>query len=240
MTAEAAARNRVVITGASRGLGNALAHAYRARGCEVWGGCRIPGRATDLGSSGVNVCRLDVTDEELVRRFAAEVSAAGPVDVLVNAAGIDARSWGAPPDRRGPFDLSAEHFLEEVRVNALGPMLVTRALLPQLIEGRPGKVINLSSRVASAPVGAEVCWDIGYNASKAALNAVTVRTARLVADSGLVVVSVHPGWIRTDMGGAGADLEPGEAAEQLVLMIERLGPTDNGLFLRADGSPHPF
>jgi NAD(P)-dependent dehydrogenase (short-subunit alcohol dehydrogenase family) len=80
-------------------------------------------------------------------------------------------------------------------------MLVILCLLPQLINGAPGKVVNLSSRLASMVIGAETCWDIGYNASKAALNAITVRTARLLSDSGVIVVAVHPGLVRTGMGG---------------------------------------
>jgi NAD(P)-dependent dehydrogenase (short-subunit alcohol dehydrogenase family) len=156
-----------------------------------------------------------------VRDFAAVVASAGNIDVLVNAAGIDARALGAAPDQRGPFEIDVEHFLAEVRVNAAGPMLVTRALLPQLVHGSPAKVVNLSSRLASMTVGAELCWDIGYNASKAALNSVTVRTARLLADTGVIVVAVHPGWVRTAMGGPEATLSPEEAAQRLIELSTR-------------------
>jgi NAD(P)-dependent dehydrogenase (short-subunit alcohol dehydrogenase family) len=231
---------RVVITGAARGLGFALALRYLELGFEVWAGCRAPDRATELASRGARVRRLDVGDEEQVSQFAAHVAAAGDVDVLINAAGTDARAFGAPPDQRGPLELSAEHFLAEVRVNAAGPMLLTRALLPQLVDGTPGRVVNLSSRLASMVVGAELCWDIGYNASKAALNAITVRTARLLADSGVIVVAVHPGWVRTDMGGPRASIEPGEAARDLVSTVANLGVQHSGMFLRNDGTPHPW
>jgi NAD(P)-dependent dehydrogenase (short-subunit alcohol dehydrogenase family) len=127
-----------------------------------------------------------------------------------------------------------------MRVNAAGPMLVTRSSLPQLVNGTPAKVINLSSRLASMPVGAELCWDIGYNASKAALNAITVRTARLVADRDVVVVAIHPGWVRTGMGGPEASLEPDQAARQLISTIDNLGPQHSGMFLQPDGTPHPW
>jgi NAD(P)-dependent dehydrogenase (short-subunit alcohol dehydrogenase family) len=135
---------RVVITGAGRGLGRALALGYLGRGCEVWAGCRSPVQAAGLSDRGAFVRRLDVADGEAVRRFAAAIAAAGDVDVLINAAGIDARALGAAPDQRGPFEIDVEHFLAEVRVNAAGPMLVTRALLPQLTSGGPAKVVNLS------------------------------------------------------------------------------------------------
>lgn len=84
---------------------------------------------------------------------------------------------------------------------------LTRCLLPKLINGAPGKVVNLSSRLASMVIGAETCWDIGYNASKAALNAITVCAARLLSDSGVIVVAVHPGLVRTGMGGPQASIE---------------------------------
>jgi NAD(P)-dependent dehydrogenase (short-subunit alcohol dehydrogenase family) len=89
-------------------------------------------------------------------------------------------------------------------------------------------------------IGAEICWDIGYNASKAALNAVTVRTARLLEQHQVIVVAVHPGWVRTDMGGPQASLEPETAARQLASTIASLGPEHSGLFLQADGTPHPW
>jgi NAD(P)-dependent dehydrogenase (short-subunit alcohol dehydrogenase family) len=231
---------RVVITGAGRGIGHALAIGYLDRGREVWAGCRSPERAPGLAGRGALVRRLDVTDEETVRRFAADIAAAGEVNVLINAAGIDARALGAAPGRRGPFEIDAEHFLGEMRVNAAGPMLVTRALLPQLTHGSSAKVINLSSRLASMTVGAELCWDIGYNASKAALNAVTVRTAKLLDPAGVIVVAVHPGWVRTAMGGPEAVLSPEEAAGQLIETIDSLNREHSGLFLNRDGTPRPW
>jgi NAD(P)-dependent dehydrogenase (short-subunit alcohol dehydrogenase family) len=192
--------NRVVVTGATGGLGRALAMRYLDRGSGVWAGCRAPDWAAGLAARGAHVRRLDAGDEHLVNQFAAAVAAAGNVDVLINAAGTDARAFGAPAHQRGPCDISVEQFLAEMRVNAAGPMLVIRSLLSQLMNGTPGKVVNLSSRLASMSIGGELCWDIGYNASKAALNAITVRTARLLADSGVLVVAIHPGWVRTGVG----------------------------------------
>lgn len=231
---------RVVITGAARGLGRALAMGYLGRGHEVWAGCRKPDDVADLAERGAQVRRLDVADESLVLEFASAVATAGDVDVLINAAGTDARAFGAPADQRGPFDISVEPFLAEMRVNAAGPMLVTRSLLPLLEQATPGTVINLSSRLASMAVAAELCWDIGYNASKAALNAITVRTAHLVADRGVIVVAIHPGWVRTDMGGPHARVEPEEAAHQLIDTIANLAPEHTGMFLQPDGTPHPW
>jgi NAD(P)-dependent dehydrogenase (short-subunit alcohol dehydrogenase family) len=119
-------------------------------------------------------------------------------------------------------------------------MLVIRSLLPQLMNATPNKVINLSSRLASMSTSADLCWDIGYSASKAALNIITARTARLLADSGIFVVAIHPGSVRTAMGGPNASIEADQAARQLISTIDSLGPQHNGIFLQPDGSPHPW
>lgn len=231
--------DRVVVAGASRGLGRAIAERYARIGCEVWAGCRRPNNVVDLGALGVQVRVLDVADEASVQYFADEVPSDG-VNVLVNATGVDARSFGAATDARGPFDLSPDLFLAETRVNAVGPMLMTRAFRDHLVAAPGSKVINLSSRTGSMQVGADLCWDIGYNASKAALNAVTVRMARLLTDEGVTVVAVHPGWVSTDMGGPAAATAPEEAAQMLVELIRTLGPEHAGAFLQADGSTHPW
>ena len=233
-------QSRVVIAGASRGLGRALAWRYLELGYEVWAGCRNPGRAADLSARGAVVERLDVTDEQTVVSFGARVAATGRLDLLINAVGVDARAYGAGIGARGPFELDVEHFLAEVRVNAAGPMLVTRALLQPLLGSPAAKIVNLSSRTGSMTVGAELCWDIGYNASKAALNAITVRTARLLADRGVIVVAIHPGSVRTDMGGPDADLDLEQAATQLVATIGALTLEQTGTFLQPDGSIHPW
>lgn len=230
----------VVVTGAGRGLGRVLVERYLAGGSDVWAGCRKPTEAADLADAGAQVRQLDVGEEGSITRFAAEVADRGEVAVLINNAGTDARAFGSPPDQRGPFDINVEHFLAEMRVNAAGPMLLTRALRQPLIAGRPGKVVNISSRLASMVTGAELCWDIGYNASKAALNSITVRTAHLLADTGVIVVAIHPGSVRTEMGGPQAELAPAQAADTLVRTIASLRTEHSGAFLNYDGKSHPW
>jgi NAD(P)-dependent dehydrogenase (short-subunit alcohol dehydrogenase family) len=231
---------RVAVTGGGRGLGHEVAKQYLARGVEVHAGCRSESTAADLRSEGAIAHLLDVTDIASIDQFSSSVQERGSLDILVNNAGTDARAFGAEPDHRGPFELSSSHFLEEMRVNALGPMLMTRALLPALRGARPGKVVNLSSQLGSFEVGRHSSYDIGYNASKAALNMITARMAAELPADEVIVVAVHPGWVRTDMGGPGASEAPEDAGRALVELIDSLESQSSGLFLRTDGTQHPW
>ena len=114
---------RVVITGANRGLGLELARQHSERGDEVWAGCRRPDDAADLRDLTAHVKEVDMASEESIERFADSLGP-GPIDVLYNNAGIDARSLGVDDGARDVLQLSGEHFLDEMRVNAVGPMLL--------------------------------------------------------------------------------------------------------------------
>ncbi len=228
-----AAVTYVVVTGARRGLGVSLAEQFEAAGADVLAAAR----SGSACGSQVHP-PLDIGDEASIKVFAASIER--PVDVLVNNAAIDARVLGAHGDERGPLKLSPDNFLAQTRVNAVGPMLLTRALLPRL-EAAPGaKVVNITSQLGSMWYGAEHGRDMGYNASKAALNAVTVRTAGVLRPKGIVVVALHPGWVRTDMGGSSAALGPDEAAAAIVGTVSGLTIDDTGRFLRWDGTDHPW
>jgi NAD(P)-dependent dehydrogenase (short-subunit alcohol dehydrogenase family) len=222
----------VVVTGAGRGLGATLAAHFAGAGMNVLA-------ATRGGSAcGSRIHPpLDVGDEVSIEAFAASVDQ--PVDILVNNAAIDARSLGADGDR-GVLEISPEHFLEQSRINAVGPMLLTRALLPRLEEADSARVVNITSQLGSMSYGAEHGGDIGYNASKAALNAVTVRTASVLRPRGITVVALHPGWVRTDMGGRSAPLGADESAAAIVDTVSHLTMNDTGRFLRWDGTDHPW
>jgi NAD(P)-dependent dehydrogenase (short-subunit alcohol dehydrogenase family) len=229
----------VVITGANRGLGLELAKVFAARGDTVIGGCRTPAAADELQALTRHVHAVDTGDERSIAEF---VTAIGdrPVDVLVNNAGLSAEGLGAALDERDVLQLAPEHFMGQMRINALGPLLLARGLLPALRRsGRP-RIVNVSSQVGSMVVGSHTGRDVGYGASKAALNMVTIKLASRLHDDGVVAVAVHPGWLRTAMGGASADLDPSEAAAQIVDLIEGLTMEQSGTFLRWDGSEHPW
>jgi NAD(P)-dependent dehydrogenase (short-subunit alcohol dehydrogenase family) len=230
---------RVVITGANRGLGLALAHRYHERGDVVLAGCRRPGDAAELRALTDHVHALDLGDEASIDAFAAALGD-DAIDVLINNGGIDGRSLGAGDDDRDVLQLSPEHFMGEIRVNTLGPLLLVRALLDRLQAAARPRIVNVSSQVGSMEIAARMGRDIGYTASKAALNMVSVKLAGRLREDGVVVVSLHPGYLRTDMGSASADLDPAEAAADIADLADRLTLAESGSFLRWDGSVHPW
>mgnify|MGYP002629393821 CR=1 FL=1 len=232
----------VVITGANRGLGLELVRTYLEAGEIVHAACRRPEEATALVELGpASITALDVADAESIERFGAAVCAASPsIDLLVNNAGLNATAFGADRAHVGPFEIDPEHFMGQVRANAVGPMLVTRALLESLKADAGAMVLNISSQLGAMTVGGAAGNDIGYNASKAALNMVTVRTANLLASDGVSVVAMHPGWLRTDMGGAQAALDPAETADVIRATLSTLGPDASGYFIRWDGTAHDW
>jgi NAD(P)-dependent dehydrogenase (short-subunit alcohol dehydrogenase family) len=227
----------VVITGANRGLGLCLAGVYAGQGFDVIGGCRRPDEATKLASLGATVLPLDMADMDSVAAFSKTVGR--PVDVLFNCAGIDARNVGAEDGARGPLVVTADQVDAVFRVNVTGPIMLVQGLAESLRSAK-GTVVNISSQVGSMDVGQRVGRDVAYNASKAALNMVTIKQAAAFADDGVTVISMHPGWLRTEMGGSSADLDPTEAAATILSTVSALTPSQSGQFLRWDGTVHPW
>ena len=122
---------RIVITGANRGLGLELTRQHTARGDEVWAGCRRPDEASELLALTPHVLPVDMATEASIAAFA-EALGPAPIDVLYNNAGIDARALGVDDGARDVLQISGDDFLEVMRVNAVGPMLLTRAVLDRL------------------------------------------------------------------------------------------------------------
>lgn len=229
----------IVITGANRGLGLELAREYARRGDSIIAGVRNPGGAHELAAVAAEVFALDTGNEVSIAAFGALVGERR-VDVLINNAGIDARNLGARDDERDVLTLSSKNLLGQVRVNAVGPMLVTRALLGNLALSDAPRIINMSSQIASMVVSAEMGRDVGYAVSKAALNMITVKLATRLRDSGVVVIALHPGYLRTDMGGANAPMSPAESAIAIAALVDGLNLDDTGAFRRWDNTEHPW
>ena len=217
----------VLITGASRGLGQELARQYAAAGWRVIACSRQPSARN--GETGIERRTLDVTD---ARSMAALAESLGerPIDVLINNAGVRG-------DTGGLSTVRPEDFLEVMRVNALAPILVVQALLRNLLAGGDRIVANISSRAGSLAEGTldDDEGDYAYRCSKAALNMATVKLAQDLRPHRVTVLSLHPGWVRTDMGGHQASVPVAESAAGLKAIIDRAGLAESGSFRAFDG-----
>ncbi len=229
--ATAAETATVLITGANRGIGLEYARQFEAKGYTVIGTARNPGEATELAALGVRVEALDVTDAASVAALAQRLDGV-PIDVLVNNAGVADRS------EPGIETTDLAMFERTLAVNTLGPLRVTQALLPNLRAGERKHIVNMSSRLGS------IALNNGkypaYRASKAALNQVSRNLSVDLGKQGFVVVVVHPGWVRTEMGGAEAPLLPDESVRGLVALIEKLDASNNGRFYDYLGAEIPW
>jgi NAD(P)-dependent dehydrogenase (short-subunit alcohol dehydrogenase family) len=216
----------VFITGANRGIGFELARKYADAGCRVVAAVRDAVRAKSvLGFA--EVVELDVADNNSVAalrvRFADDT-----IDVLINNAGT------IGPDDQSIAKMDFDGFLETLNINTLGPLRVTQALLPALQRSKSAKIMTITSKMGSLSYAQSD--HIAYRASKAAVNKVMQCVATELKPKGIAVAVIHPGWVRTDMGGAGADIDVGTSAAGIVSVIEELSIATTGRFWNYDGS----
>ena len=228
---------RWVITGANRGIGLELVRQLAARGDAVVAAARDPGSARELtalsGKAGdaVRVYACDVGRDESVLEFARTLEGT-PVDVLVNNAGV-----------YGKMQSLEELDLDDVRasfeVNALGPIRVTRALLPNLLKSSSKRVVHITSGMGS--IGDNTSGGAyGYRMSKAALNMANKSMSCDFRAAGLVAVVMNPGWVQTDMGGSGAPTKVDDSVRMMLARIDALTSADSGAFLDYKGGALPY
>jgi NAD(P)-dependent dehydrogenase (short-subunit alcohol dehydrogenase family) len=225
---------RILITGANRGLGLEFTRQYLQRGERVIATTRHANRAAALNHLAgeypghLTVLPLDAANPASIDELTRELSALGlGIDLLIANAGILISG-----ERMG--ELSAEDLEQSFRVNAVGPVLLTQALLPLLAQGTQARAVYLSSALGS--IGArDSFYNPSYCMSKAALNMGMRVLSFALAEHGITAVSVHPGWVRTDMGGDKAPLMPTAAIGDLIKLIDGLTPAHNGRFFAHDG-----
>ena len=220
----------VLITGANRGIGLALAQQFAARGDHVIAVCR---HASDvLAATGARVeAGIDVTDADAIAALAQRLGGER-IDLLLLNAGIMARDALGQIDGAG-FDAMRRQF----EVNALGPLRVAQALLGHLGEGaKIGIVTSRMGSVADNTSGNAY----GYRASKSAVNAIGKSLAMDLRPRGIAVFLLHPGYVATDMVGGTGDVTPEQAAAQLVERLDTLPLAQTGTFWHANGSPLPW
>jgi NAD(P)-dependent dehydrogenase (short-subunit alcohol dehydrogenase family) len=218
---------RIVITGANRGIGLALARLLEERGDAVVAACRESSPELKAVKAEVHE-GVEVTDDQAVTRFAAAIGDQ-PIDVLVNNAGIL---------RSDSFsNLKLDQVSEQFETNAIAPLRVTKALFPNLRNG--SKVIIITSR--SGSIGDNGSGGhYGYRMSKAAVNMAGVNLALELKPKGIAVALLHPGMVRTGMGGGADAIEPDVSARRLIARIDELTLESTGSFLHAEGYELPW
>ncbi|MCK1354271.1 SDR family oxidoreductase [Bradyrhizobium sp. CW7] len=215
----------VLITGANRGIGLALARQYATDGARVFACCRDPGRADKLraliASSGgrLQTVQLDVADEASIASLKA-VLGDQPIDVLINNAGIS----GLSADR-----IEAPGYLTTMRVNSLAPMLIAQTLRENLTKSNEKKLVAITSIMGSTSTAGGGKY--AYRASKAALNNGMRGLSRDWARDGILVALLNPGWVQTEMvSGQAAYISAEECARGLIERITELTPATSGVF----------
>ncbi len=219
-----------LITGANRGIGLEIAKKLCARGDTVLATTRT-GSDADLAALGARVLKLEVSDEDSIVALGATL-ASTPIDVLINNAGVGSQASSIK-------DQTLDELSRVFTVNAFAPILIAKACLPALRAAQRRVIMNVSSQLASIATN-NGGSSYPYRASKTALNQLTACLANELRPEKFCCVSVHPGWVRTDMGGPKAPMLPPESANHLVTLADRLTPAESGRFLNFDGAPMAF
>ena len=213
----------VMVIGASRGIGLELARQYAADGWRVHATTRTPDRPGALGRlTGVVLHELDVCRADQTAALAAAVAAEG-IDLLIHNAGV--------MDRGLSFD-------EMMAINAEAPIRVTEVLLNAVRRGRNKKIVLMTSQLG-ARYGSKRRLGT-YGESKAALNDRFRELAPTWGAEGLIAIVMHPGWVRTDMGGRSATLSVEESVTGMRQVIAGLTPAEHGRFWTWDGREHEW
>ena len=234
-----------LITGANRGLGFGLTELYAADGWNVIACTRAPEKADALqklaaGSKGkVTIKKLDVEDHASIDALAKDLKGQ-PIDLLLNVAGYYGKRIVSEPGGLGIFGESDFAEWDRInRVNVIGPMKVAETFVENVAASGQKKIVSLSSIIGSIG-GNDSGHMYAYRASKAALNSVMKAMSLDLKARGITAIPLHPGWVRTDMGGPNADISPEESVTGMKKVIDRLTPADSGKFLTYSGETLPW
>lgn len=231
---------RILVTGANRGLGLEYVRQYAARGERVFATCREPEGADRLHALAaehprhIDVLSMDVAERDSIDAAVARIAADGDgsLDVLVNNAGLSPRGEELS-------NLDADTMLAVLAVNAVAPVILAQRCHPLLTRAQRPRIANMSSAMGSL-AKKDYGRHYSYASSKAALNMLTRAAAHDLAEDGIIVVALHPGWVQTDLGGPQATLSPRESVQGLIRVIDALTIEQSSRFLTWQGEEHPW
>lgn len=233
----------VLITGANRGLGLVFTRRYAEAGWRVIACCRsASAELTDLAArfDDVAIEKLDVADLAAIDALAQRLDGEA-IDLLLNNAGIYGKlsfaDGGVADQAFGATDY--KDWEKVLQVNLFGPMKMAEAFVEHVSRSKEKKIVTLSSIVGS--MGMNVSGGMyAYRTSKAAVNMMMHSMGQDLAERGILAVAVHPGWVRTDMGGEDADIEAEESVAGVMEVIAGLTPEHPGRLIAYDGSVLPY
>ncbi|HDM8222598.1 TPA: SDR family oxidoreductase [Vibrio campbellii] len=225
----------VFITGANRGIGLSLTELYLQQGAQVHATSRNLADSNALNAlasrySTLVLHELDVTDYQRVAQLASELPA---IDLLINNAGY----YG--PKGYGFGNTDIEEWRQVFEINTIAPLKLVESFYPRLKQGKTKKIACISSKVGSMTENTSGGGYI-YRSSKAALNSVVKSLSNDLTDEGFTVLALHPGWVRTEMGGPNALIDTQMSADGLVKVIEQSTQENSGQFINYDGTELPW
>ena len=227
----------ILITGTNRGIGLELTGQLAADGWAVLACCRNPVEADALQAlaelySSIEIHRLDVTDYAQMAVLSEQL-ADRPIDVLLSNAGV----YG--PRGHGFGEVDAAEWRQVLEVNSIAPMMLVQAFVDQVAASRQKLVAVVSSKMGSIADNGSGGSYI-YRSSKTTVNQVVKCLSIDLAPRGISVVTLHPGWVQTDMGGPNAEISVAECCSGLKRILQSAGRAQSGQFLEYDGSEIPW
>ncbi|MBA4141708.1 MAG: SDR family oxidoreductase [Nitrosospira sp.] len=230
----------VLITGANRGIGLEFSQQYVADGWQVVACTRRPEKSDALNSLAarhpqqISVHALDVADHTQIDQLAASLPHLS-IDLLLNNAGVYTGSHAAGVFQAPDYETWAYAFL----VNTIAPLKMAQAFSPHLSRSTQKIIATISSQMGSIADN-NSGGSYMYRSSKAAVNMVVKTLAIDLKTAGAIVVALHPGWVKTDMGGPNALISPTQSVSGMRQVIRRLTPEDSGRFISYNGQMIPW
>ncbi|MEQ1673553.1 MAG: SDR family oxidoreductase [Candidatus Nitrotoga sp.] len=234
----------VLITGANRGIGLEFARQYAADGWTVLACCRTPGQSDALNKLArqfpdlVKIYGLDIADheqiEELTRVLSSQSAVINGIDLLINNAGI------YPDSYQGSFGhTDYEMWMKSLRVNTMAPLKMAEAFVTRVERSQLKTIVTIGTKMGSIADNSSGGSYL-YRTSKAAVNMVVKNLSIDLKPRGIIAVVLHPGWVKTDLGGANALISAEQSVSGMRKVISRLSPADSGKFLTYDGKDIPW
>jgi len=226
----------VLLTGANRGIGLEFVKQYLEAGWQVLACCRDPEQANALQALGdhssLSIHQLDVADAQSIQALASEL-ANQPIDILLNNAGI----YATGANHFGEVDTGI--WIRAIQTNTIAPLLMAQAFIHNIEQGERKLIATLSSKVGSIDDN-QSGGGYAYRSSKSAVNQVMKSLSIDLAPRGINTVSLHPGWVQTDMGGPNALINTKESVTGMMSVLDNLSNDLSGSFINYDGSIIPW